>query len=62
MIRLAAAATAELEPEPGEEAQRQQVLLGPLALAAVRVVQFALPTAALLLVAVPERVVQVQAV
>lgn len=62
MIRLAAAATAEVAPEPGAEAQRQQVLLGLLALAAARVVRFALPTAALLLAAVPEQVVQVQAV
>lgn len=62
MIRLAAAATAEVAPGPGAEAQRQQVLLGLLALAAARVVRFALPTAALLLAAVPEQVVQVQAV
>ena len=62
MIRLAAAATAEVAPEPGAEAQRQQVLLGLLALAAARVARFALPTAALLLAAVPEQVVQVQAV
>ena len=62
MIRLAAAATAEVAPEPGAEAQRQQVLLGLLPLAAARVVRFALPTAALLLAVEPEQVVQVQAV
>lgn len=62
MIRLAVAATAEVAPEPGEEAQRQQVLLGLLPLAVARVVRFALPTAASLLAAVPEQVVQVQAV
>ncbi|WP_404603830.1 hypothetical protein, partial [Raoultella planticola] len=61
MIRLAAAATAEVAPEPGAEAQRQQVLLGMLALAAARVVRFALPTAALLLVVQLERVVLVPA-
>lgn len=53
---------AEVAPEPGAEAQRQQVLLGLLPLAAARVARFALPTAALLLAAVPEQVVQVQAV
>ena len=62
MIRLAAAATAEVAPEPGAEAQRQQVLLGLLALAVARVVRFALPTAALLLAVEPGQVVQVQAV
>ena len=53
---------AEVAPEPGAEAQRQQVLLELLALAAALVVRFALPMAALLLAAVPEQVVQVQAV